>query len=252
MDSSNNLTNYLLHKIVMLPIPIARGKIMNTQNECSTEHPSSRELRIGSVARISLNSSPLPRYASMKRFWGILLISGLGACSPLPAAITPIQTVNIAPTDSEFTTYRDVANQFEMTYSKSDFEIDPYKDPEDTLSLLLNVQENFDGQNLEEVRVSIGVNSDCNYIQGHGLTASVEALSIKGIDFTKYSTRDSGSSTNIFETITYATIHNNKCYEIHISIREYRLDAFPNLTEYSRGLLDTKLERLIASFKFSG
>ncbi len=98
--------------------------------------------------------------------------------------------------------------------------------------------------------MSIAVNPECHFIKMYGATALVESATINGISFTKISIRDSGSGINVFETITYQTTHNGNCYEIHTRIREYKLDRFPNLTEYSRTLLDTKLDSLIETFRF--
>lgn len=150
----------------------------------------------------------------------------------------------------ELAVYQDFTNKFELTYSKSDFQFDSYKYPNVAVDFLLNLEDNFPGKNLEEVRISIAVNPECHFIGGYSLTAVIENATINGVDFTKYSARDSGSGTNVFETITYQTTHNDNCYEIHTRIREYRLDVFPNLTEYSRSLLDAKVDSLIKTFRF--
>jgi hypothetical protein len=182
----------------------------------------------------------------MKTFWNIVFLILLAACSPTSEIIVPSKTPSIVPTPTALVVYRDVTNRFELTYSQNDFQIASDKLPCAVVDFLLNLEDDFAGKNLEEVRVSIAVNPEC-WLTEYGFK---ESARINGIDFTKYSVRNGGTSTNIFETITYQTTHNGNIYEIRIDIREYRLDSFPELTEYSRTLLDTKVDRLIKTFKF--
>jgi hypothetical protein len=183
----------------------------------------------------------------MKTFWNIVFSILLAACSPASEIIVPSKIPSIVPTLPAVVVYRDVTNRFELTYSKNDFQIASDKLPCVAVDFLLNLAEDFGGKNLEEVRVSIAVNPDCYFVREDGFK---ESASINGIDFTKYSERNSGSKSNVFETLTYQTTHNGNNYEIQINIREYRLDRFPDLTEYSRTVLDTKLDSLIKTFKF--
>jgi len=182
----------------------------------------------------------------MKAFWIIVFSILLAACSTSSEIIVPSKIPSIVPIPPALVVYRDVTNGFELTYSQSDFQITSDKLSCAAVDFLLNLEEDFAGKNLEEVRVSIGVNPEC-YLAEYGFK---ESARINGIDFTKYSVRNGGTMANIFETITYQTTHNGNIYEIRIDIREYRLDSFPNLTEYSRTLLDTKLDSLIRTFKF--
>ena len=186
----------------------------------------------------------------MKPFYNVVVSIVLAACSVSSEVVTPTKVTSIATTPTALAVYQDVTNKFELTYSKSDFQIDPYKYSGVAVDFLLNLEDNFPGKNLEEVRVSIAVNPECHFIKVYGAAALVESAIINGISFTKISIRDSGSGINVFETLTYQTTHNGNCYEIHTRIREYRLDRVPNLTEYSRTLLDTKLESLIETFRF--
>ena len=185
----------------------------------------------------------------MKAFWTVVVSILLAACSASSEMIVPSKVPSIVPTPTALVVYRDVTNKFELTYSKSDFQIDSYKYPGVVVDFLLNLKDDFTGKNLEEVRVSIAVNPECHFIR-EGFSAFIESASINRVDFTKYSARDSASKSNTFETISYQTFHNELCYEIHTNIREYNLDRFPELTEYSRTLLDTKLDSLIKTFRF--
>jgi len=187
----------------------------------------------------------------MISFWSVAFSIALAACSTPTAVVIPTKGITIVPTPTtSLVMYQDVANKFELTYSKSDFYIEAHKSPDLAVDFLVNIEDNFRGKNLEEVRVSIAVNRECHFIWGYGATALIESATINGISFTRYSARDSATSTNVFETITYQTSHHRNCYEIHTSIREYVLEVFPNLTEYSRSLLDTKLDGLIKTFRF--
>ena len=186
----------------------------------------------------------------MKFFWGVVVSVVLVSCSASSEVVTPTKVMSIVSTHIELVVYQDVTNKFELTYSQSDFQIDSYRYPGVAVDFLLNLEDNFAGKNLEEVRVNIAVNPECHFIKTYGPSALVESATINGIPFTKISIRNSGSGTNVFETITYQTTYNDNCYEIHTMIREYRLDRFPNLTEYSRSLLEIKLDNLIGTFKF--
>lgn len=186
----------------------------------------------------------------MKFFWAVVVSVVLVGCSASSEVLAPTKVTTIVPTPTELAVYQDVTNKFELTYSQSNFQIDSDKYPGVAVDFLLNLEDNFPGQNLEEVRVSIAVNPECHFIKGYGGTALVESATINGISFKKISIRDSGSGINIFETITYQTTHNGNCYEIHTNIREYRTDRVPNLTEYSRELLDMKVDNLIRTFRF--
>jgi hypothetical protein len=171
----------------------------------------------------------------------------LVGCSVSSEVHVPTKVTTLVPTSTARIVYRDATNKFELTYSPSDFEIDSYKYPGIAVDFLLNLEDNFPGKNLEEVRVSIAVNPECHFVKVYNYA---ERATINGMSFTKIPMRDSGSGTNIFETITYQTTRNEQCYEIHINIREYRLDVFPNLSEYSRALLDTKLNDFVNTFRF--
>ena len=188
----------------------------------------------------------------MKAFWNIAFSIVLSACSTSSEIIVPSKNPSIVPTPTALVVYRDVTNKFELSYSQSDFQIASDKYPGVAVDFLLLLDDDFAGKNLEEVRVSIAVNPECQFIYGYGMTAVIESATINGISFTKYSARDSGTSTNVFETITYQTTLNGNCYEIHTNIREYVLKVFPDLTEYSRSLLETKLDDLIKTFRLIG
>lgn len=183
----------------------------------------------------------------MKPSWSFVFSLVLVGCSASSKVLSPTKVTIIVPTPTKLVVYQDVKNKFELTYSQGDFQIDSYKYPGVAVDFLLDLEDNFPGKNLEEVRVSIAVNPECHFIKVYSYA---ESATINGINFTKIPIRDSGSGANIFETITYQTTYNGNCYEIHTNIREYRLDMFPNLTEYSRTLLDTKLDSLIKTFRF--
>jgi hypothetical protein len=185
------------------------------------------------------------------RLW--LFVLCLWSCSPLQAgmATDPPQDISPSATSEALITYQDVANQFELKYSLEDYSPDPYQYPGENFALLLDVNKLFAGKNLEEVRVNVAVNPKCRSTAGYSpLTSEIESVIIHGVEFTKYSARDAGTHSNTFEHITYQTQHAEHCYEITVSVREYRLDVFPDLTEYSKDLLNSKLDLVIQSFRF--
>jgi hypothetical protein len=62
--------------------------------------------------------------------------------------------------------------------------------------------------------------------------------------------RDAGTNSNTFEHTTCQTQHANRCFEINISVCAYVSEIFPNLTEYSKDLLNSRLDPLIQTFRF--
>jgi hypothetical protein len=186
----------------------------------------------------------------MKLFANLLFLMGLAACSTASVEITPTEVPTIVPTPLSLATYRDTVNKFEVTYSKNDYLLDSYNYPGETVAFLLNVEDLFAGKNLEEVRIAILVNPECrSYTDGYSPSTGVDSISINGISFTKYSERD-GTHSYAFDLATYQTMYNENRYEIFSKITEQRLEAFPNLTEYSRPLLETQVNNFIESFRF--
>jgi hypothetical protein len=181
-------------------------------------------------------------------FWLVACIPVTGQASPLPTLL-PTGTPAPPPTESEFVTYQDLKNKFEITYSKDKFIPDEGNSNANLLSLVLNTEELFPGQNLENVVVSVSSGVICQYKDIY--YEDPEKETINGIDFSVYSTRDSGTFSNIFETLTYQTFHNGLCYEIHLSIREYSLTAFPELSEYDPEIMIIEFKTLLNTFKFT-
>ena len=180
-----------------------------------------------------------------------LFILCLWSCGPLQAgtATDPWQNISPSATPDPLITYQDTVNRFELKYSSEDYSPDPYRYPGENFALLLDVNKLFAGKNLEEVRVNVAVNPECR--AGYSpLTSEIESVTIQGVGFTKYFERDAGTHSNTFEHTTYQTQHARHCYEITVSVREYILDVFPDLTEYSKDLLNSKLDPLIQSFRF--
>jgi hypothetical protein len=181
-------------------------------------------------------------------FWLVACIPVTGQASPLPTLL-PTVTPTPPPTESEFVTYQGLKNKFEITYSKDKFTPDEGNSNANFLILVLNTEELFPGQNLENVMVSVASGVICQYKDIY--YKDPEKETINSIDFSVYSTRDSGTFSNIFETLTYQTFHNGLCYEIHLSIREYSLTAFPELSEYDPEIIIIEFKNLLNTFKFT-
>ena len=184
----------------------------------------------------------------------VFVIFWLAACAPVSSQETPVltpsptATLTPLPTASEFVTYQDLKNKFEITYSQDKFTADEGNSNGNLLILSLNTETLFPGQNLENVTVSVSAGVICRYKDIY--YEDPEKETINGIEFSVYSTRDSGTFSNIFETLTYQTFHNGLCYEIHLSIREYSLTAFPELSEYDPEILIIEFKNLLGRFKF--
>jgi hypothetical protein len=183
----------------------------------------------------------------------VFVIFGLTACAPatVPEAhptSLPIATLTPPATVSEFVTYQDLKNRFEITYSKEKFTPDVGNSNANLLILVMNTETLFPGQNLENVTVSISAAVICLYKDIY--YQDPEKETINNIDFAVYSTRDAGTFSNAFETLTYQTFHKGLCYEIHLSIREYSLTAFPELSEYDPEIIIIEFKNLLNTFQF--
>ena len=183
----------------------------------------------------------------------VFVIFGLLACAPAtvheahPTSL-PIATLTPPATVSEFVTYQDLKNRFEITYSKEKFTPDVGNSNANLLILVMNTETLFPGQNLENVTVSISAAVICLYKDIY--YQDPEKETINNIDFSVYSTRDAGTFSNSFETLTYQTFHKGLCYEIHLSIREYSLTAFPELSEYDPEIIIIEFKNLLNTFQF--
>ena len=185
-----------------------------------------------------------------------MILFWLAACSPKKVPANPSPTppppteTPVPPTEeSKFVTYRDLKNKFEITYSKEIFTPDLEKSNAEMLTLVLNIEKLFPDQNLEDVFVSVSAEKVCRFKDIY--YEDPEKETINDIDFSVYSTRDSGTFTNNFETLTYQTVHNELCYEIHLNIREYSLTASPQLSEYDPEILLIEFKNLLNTFKFT-
>jgi len=186
-------------------------------------------------------------------FFVFVIIFWLGACTAAtgqetPPTSLPTETLMPPATVSEFVAYQDLKNKFEITYSKDKFTPDVGNSNANLLILVMNTETLFPGQNLETVMVSISAGVICLYKDIYYEDPDKET--INGIDFSVYSTRDAGTFSNVFETLTYQTFHKGICYEIHLSIREYSLTAFPELSEYDPEILIIEFKNLLNTFQF--
>jgi len=190
------------------------------------------------------------------KMWTVFLVisaMSLHACTP-PELVTAVPQSPVTPpmpTPEGLITYQDLMNKFELKYSAEDYYRDEYTYPGEAFALVLDINEIFAGKNLEEVRVNVSVNPACRSMEGYSpLTSDIEPVKINGVDFTKYSSRDAGTNTMVFEHTTYQAQYAENCYELNIRVREYVLTVFPDLAEYSHDLLNAKLDPLIQSFRF--
>lgn len=162
----------------------------------------------------------------------------------------PTETSTPLAEDSEFVTYRDVKNKFEITYSKAIFTRTVKKSNANPLVLMLDIGKLFAGKNLENVAVNISAGSVCKYKDIYKEANLTGEETINTIPFSVYSTRDTGTSGDVVQTLTYQTYHNDLCYEIQLSMREYSLTVFPDVPEYDAELIIIEFKNLLSTFKF--
>ena len=181
-------------------------------------------------------------------FWLAACTSAIAQGTPY-ATLLPLETATPLVQENNNVTYPNMKNRFEITYSKDDFIPDTENSNADLLLLVMNIEKNFPGKNLENVNVSISASPICRYKDIYYENTFLGEETVNSINFSIYSTRDAGTFSNTFETLTYQTYRNGLCYEIHLNIREYTLQAFPELSEYNRELLNTEFKNLLNAFK---
>jgi len=219
----------------------AEEGFINISNQCSA---------IGKRRRLVLKIWIMKRLL----FFVFVIVFWLMAC--VPAKVQDVPLTTLLPTEistppaeeSKFVTYQDMKNRFEITYSKDVFTPDLENSNDNLLLLVLNIEKLFPGKNLENVVVRIAAGPICRYKEMY--YKNPEKETINDINFSVYSTRDAGTFSNVFETLTYQTYHKGLCYEIHLSIREYTLQAHPELSEYDPEVLLIEFKNLLNTFKF--
>jgi hypothetical protein len=182
-------------------------------------------------------------------FWLVACIPVTGQESPLPTML-PTATSTPMAEESEFVTYQDLKNKFEITYSKDIFTSDTENSNADLFVLVLDIGKLFAGKNLENVMVSISTNPVCRYEDIYNENNFTGEETINNITFSVYSSRDAGTFSNVYQTLTYQTYHNDLCYEIQLNMREYSLTAFPDVPEYDPEVVIIEFKNLLGTFKF--
>jgi hypothetical protein len=183
-----------------------------------------------------------------------VVIFWLVACIPPKdqdvTATTVLPTVTSTPEieESKFVTYQDKKNKFEITYSKDIFTPDLENSNADLFILVLDIGKLFAGKNLENVVVTVSAAPTCRYEDSYYEDPDKET--INNIDFSVYSTRNAEMPTNVFQTLTYQTHHNDLCYEIQLHMKEYSLTAFPDVAEYDPEVIIIEFKNLLGTFKF--
>jgi len=194
----------------------------------------------------------------MKRpsFYIFVIVFWLVACKPTaaqeipPTALPPTATPTPTAEESEFVTYQDTKNKFEITYSKDIFTPDEENSKADLFVLVMDLGKLFAGKNLENVVVTVSAAPTCRYKDSYYEDPDQE--SINNIDFSVYSARHDDMPTNVFQTLTYQTSHNDLCYEIQLLMKEYSLTTFPDVAEYDPEVIIIEFKNLLGTFKFIG
>jgi hypothetical protein len=182
-------------------------------------------------------------------FWLAACIPVTGQERPLPTSL-PTETATPLAEESEFVTYQDLKNKFEITYSKKIFTPDTENSNADLFVLMLDIGKLFPGKNLENFVVTVSAGQVCRYKDIYDENNLTGEETINDTTFSVYSRREAETSGNVFQTITYQTYHNDLCYEIHLNMREYSLTAFPDVPEYDPEVVIIEFKKLLGTFKF--
>src|SRR5262249_17536146 len=159
--------------------------------------------------------------------------------------LLPTETATPLAEESEFVTYQDLKNKFEITYSKKIFTPDVENSNADLLVLVLDIGKLFPGKNLENVEVMVSAGPTCRYKDIYTEDNLTGEEKVNDVTFSVYSTREAGTSSDVFQTLTYQTDHNNLCYEINLKMREYSLTAFPGAPEYDPEVIIIEFKKLL-------
>jgi hypothetical protein len=167
-------------------------------------------------------------------------------------------TVVIGPLGWE--DYRDEAYGFEMWYPE-DFTVDRTCHPvavrgDVALGLRLTGSDYYSGTNLLNACVIVGVDqgedarSTCLEARG-GLEESQGQEEVNGIVFQVWSSQE-GAAGNVFEEVSYRTIHGGACYEITLLLHAGNIGAYPEgtVTEFDRGAVLERLKQVVHTFRF--
>ncbi len=180
--------------------------------------------------------------------------------SPVSVGPEAPYTLTVAVGPLGWEDYRGEAHGFEMWYP-GDFVIDRTCHPvavrgDVALGLRLTGSDYYSGTNLLNACVIVGIGegeearSTCLETRG-GLEEGQGEEEINGVAFQVWSSQE-GAAGNIFEEVSYRTIHGRACYEITLLLHAGNIGAYPEgtVTAFDRGAVLERLKQVVHTFRF--
>jgi hypothetical protein len=124
----------------------------------------------------------------------------------------------------------------------------------------LTVPRAFEPQtNFIDTTFTIGASSNKSAVaqcltadQSGGPAMATSTADINGVQFTVFHSADAGAG-NYYETTSYRTLHNSKCYAIEYTVHSSQIANYPssyNLKPFDKIKIDSLMKTIIRTFKF--
>ncbi|HRH26344.1 MAG TPA: hypothetical protein PLF31_02645 [Candidatus Paceibacterota bacterium] len=200
---------------------------------------------------------------------GVFIIGiGVYAWSQEPIQKEQVVDVSTSTVETEgLSTYKDPQGQFSFSYL-SDFDIAPASEIQGQpwsmietdggiLHAKVNVPRSIQpNTNFGDARITVGSTDDQNAVSlcatAPTNTTSGENITINGIKFFKITQSDAGAG-QFYETVSYRTVWNEKCYSIEYTIHSSNIGAYDpgqGITEFNQDVVINVLEGMVQSFTF--
>lgn len=126
---------------------------------------------------------------------------------------------------------------------------------------MLTVPRAFEPQtNFIDTRFTVGASSDKSAVAqcmtadpSGGPAMATSTADINGVQFTVFYSADAGAG-NYYETTSYRTLHNSRCYAIEYTIHSSQIANYPssyNLQPFDKNKIDSLMKNIIGTFKFT-
>ena len=124
----------------------------------------------------------------------------------------------------------------------------------------LTVPPAFEPQtNFADVTLTVGASENATAItecltpdQSGGEATTTSSVIINGVEFMVFTSNTAGAG-NLYKTISYRTLHADKCYAIEYTIHSNQIGNYPpsyNLQPFDESKIDSLMQNIVGTFKF--